>query len=176
MTLATCQQCWRQVSADSAFCPGCGAKKPTNRKTSWVAWAAIAFMLFAVAKACSGTTQATAEVRPIPMPAAMVAPVEAASLASAKPLTAIEARAKKLSAARGEPPEFINGCCFMCGQYLKRTANDPDSIECVQSSRPNIEGETWTTTTTFRGKNGFGALVLGKKKFFLQNNRVVDVK
>jgi len=74
------------------------------------------------------------------------------------------------------PIEMIGGCCFKCFSYMKRSANDPDSIECMSSTLPVKEGASWTTTTTFRGKNAFGAKVLSTKKFYLQDNVVVDVK
>jgi hypothetical protein len=59
---------------------------------------------------------------------------------------------------------------------VKQVAKDPDSIECVRSTPPVIEGPSWTTTMVFRGKNSFGAKVLNQKKFYLQNNKVVDMK
>lgn len=77
---------------------------------------------------------------------------------------------------RGETPEFLAGCCFKCLRYIKKNAKDPDSVECVNSTPPQIEGASWTTTTTYRAKNGFGALVMESKKFFLQSNEVVEVR
>jgi hypothetical protein len=85
-------------------------------------------------------------------------------------------RLAAIEKARGPMPEFLGGCCLRCLSAARRLAHDPDSVECVQSTIPQIEGDKWVTTMSFRGKNGFGATVLNRKKFYLQDNQVVDVK
>lgn len=138
-----------------------------EQKTGCLTKIALVVVAVVAFKVCSGAgdksaTQTSVASSLTVTPSAPLSPKEASELA--------------VRQARGEPPEMINGCCFKCYSYAKRTANDPDSIECVQSTVPQIEGDKWVTTTTLRGKNGFGAKVLTKKKFYLQDNRVVDVK
>ena len=59
--------------------------------------------------------------------------------------------------------------------YLKTVMNDPDSYQHVSTTIPVAEGEYWVATSTFRGKNAFGALVVNTKELYIQQNEVVKV-
>lgn len=70
-----------------------------------------------------------------------------------------------------------------CRQFIKRGANDPSSIDFVDYlSWPanRTESGAWAVTATFRGKNGFGAVVLNRKvcevKIVGDTARVVALK
>jgi hypothetical protein len=84
-----------------------------------------------------------------------------------------EAAVSAATATRGqEPSQDVDGCCIECKQYLKQVMNDPDSYECVRATLPQIEGEYWTVVMRYRGKNGFGAMTLETRKFFIQGGQV----
>lgn len=53
-----------------------------------------------------------------------------------------------------------------CKSFVKRMANDPDSIDWVNALGWPISqasAYTWAVTMEFRAKNGFGALILNRK-------------
>jgi hypothetical protein len=84
------------------------------------------------------------------------------------------AAAALLEATRGPRPENSawDGSIFCIESYLKTVMNDPDSYSHVSTTIAVPEGEYWVATSTFRGKNAFGALVLNSKKFYIQQNRL----
>lgn len=59
--------------------------------------------------------------------------------------------------------------------YLKRVANDPDSIDIVGCTDVYKNKDGWLVGCQYRGKNAFGGTILTANWFRLQRGRVVDV-
>jgi predicted nuclease with TOPRIM domain len=60
-------------------------------------------------------------------------------------------------------------------KYIKSMTNDPSSIEILQCDR-SCSNEGWRFTCVFRGKNAFGASVINKGTFILNNEIVIKEK
>jgi hypothetical protein len=89
-----------------------------------------------------------------------------------------DADAQKEVAAFGEPPTQSDwdGSYRSVKDFLKRAANDPDSIKIDTCTRVyKAKGEGWLVGCDFRGKNAFGALVRQSKWFVIRHDRVVRV-
>ncbi|MDP2322535.1 MAG: hypothetical protein Q8N51_00705 [Gammaproteobacteria bacterium] len=109
--------------------------------------------------------------------------LEAARLGDEK-LAAAEAeiaRQKRESAQRSHAEEAVSGprpgehdALGAVESYLRRTANDPGSVEIQRCAKPFSGRTGWATLCDFRAKNGFGALVLQRWLFVIRNGQVVD--
>jgi hypothetical protein len=86
-----------------------------------------------------------------------------------------QAQGAALDLVRGEKPMMSgwDGSCHACERYLKQSLNDPDSYQHMESTQPIAEGAFWTVVSRFRAKNGFGALIVATKKFYIQQGEVV---
>lgn len=57
--------------------------------------------------------------------------------------------------------------------YLKANVNDPNSLEFVEWSQAIKQGDGFIVRCKYRGKNGFGALVLEEKLFYMDKTGAV---
>jgi hypothetical protein len=65
--------------------------------------------------------------------------------------------------------------CIGIENALKRTANDPSSIEVSHCIEPVLTRDhCWVTTCDVRGKNGFGALILLRKQFSMSRQSIQE--
>ncbi len=56
---------------------------------------------------------------------------------------------------------------------IKERMNDPDSYEHVRTTIPFAQGMHWVVTSTYRGKNAFGAKIVVTHTFWIQQGEVV---
>lgn len=96
---------------------------------------------------------------------------------AAKKEAEVSAAAAAIVAVRGTKPvnSGWDGSVSCVESYLKRVMNDPGSYEHVSSSAPVAIGDYWVVQSSFRGKNGFGALIVSTKQFYIQQLTVVKV-
>lgn len=60
-------------------------------------------------------------------------------------------------------------------EYLENNANDPDSIEIEDCADVKVDDDKgWLVACKYRGKNGFGAMVLNAQWFVIRNGAVVN--
>ncbi len=89
-----------------------------------------------------------------------------------------EAREQRESLARGPRPEISRDgmAPLEVYAYLRTHAHDPSSVDIQSCGHLFTEGGTiWTIDCSYRAANGFGALRLETKRFFIRNNAVVRI-
>jgi hypothetical protein len=86
-----------------------------------------------------------------------------------------DAAAALKAAVRGPKPtnSAWDGSVPEVERYLKTVLNDPGSYEHIRSTQAVGEGDYWVVASSFRAKNGFGALIINTKKFYIQRGQVV---
>lgn len=76
-----------------------------------------------------------------------------------------------------KPGPTWNGSVMAVQLHLRRTAHDPKSIEMESCTNPVLTSDKcWRTSCVYRGKNAFGAKIRNSNVFFIQNDKVFDVK
>ena len=84
--------------------------------------------------------------------------------------------AKMLDAMRGPKPvnSSWDGSIYEVESYIKARLNDPDSYKHVSTTVPvaDMERGGWYVRTSYRSKNGFGALVLGAADVWVTGGKV----
>lgn len=68
-----------------------------------------------------------------------------------------------------------DGSYFAVDEYLRRVANDPDSIEISGCTEVNYHSEGWLVGCNYRGRNGFGGMVRQANWFTIRHGRVVQM-
>lgn len=59
--------------------------------------------------------------------------------------------------------------------YLRESANDPDSIEVSDCTIPQLTKKyCWLSTCKVRGKNGFGAMILNQYRFSIARHPILE--
>lgn len=66
-----------------------------------------------------------------------------------------------------------DGSYYEVERYLKRTANDPDSIDIEGCTTVVAGTDGWNVRCRFRGTNAFGAKILLSQVFVIKNGQVV---
>jgi hypothetical protein len=76
---------------------------------------------------------------------------------------------------RGPKPQNSawDGSIRCVESYLKERLNDPDSYQHVSTTQAIASGPYWVVGSTYRAKNGFGALTLHHAQFKIQQDQVV---
>jgi len=67
-----------------------------------------------------------------------------------------------------------DGVPYVVKRYIKRIANDPDSIEFEGCTTITYSDTGWNTMCKVRGKNAFGAKILTIYKFTINHNQVIN--
>jgi chromosome segregation ATPase len=80
-----------------------------------------------------------------------------------------EARKVAVQHQRGRMPLGSDRSVSAVDAYLKDVLNDPDSYKPDECGPVVADGPFWVVTCSFRAKNGFGALVLDRARFYLQS-------
>lgn len=99
--------------------------------------------------------------------------VDAKRKALAAQVQPMRAQASADASARGDMPSISDGAVEAVEHYLLRHANDPDSLRMAGCTLPDPSGAFWKTTCSYRGKNGYGAVVLNQGTFYVQHDTVV---
>lgn len=68
-----------------------------------------------------------------------------------------------------------DGSYLAVKQYLKRVANDPDSIEIDGCTKVYLVEEGWLVGCEYRGRNGFGGMVRQSNWFTIVHDRVIEM-
>jgi hypothetical protein len=68
------------------------------------------------------------------------------------------------------------GGYFVVQQHLEQNANDPDSIDIIGCTGMNVTKKGWLVGCKYRGRNGFGGMVIEMKWFTIRFNTVVEVE
>ncbi len=68
----------------------------------------------------------------------------------------------------------------MVANFIKNTANDPDSIKWDRWYKPHVgmrNGQKcWVVYVTFLGKNAFGGVIRQSGHAYIRNGRVIDFR
>lgn len=159
MALIQCSECSNEVSTTTSQCPKCGSKKPfkgknlTADESKGMTLGERRSFQKGGGKLLMNTSQKVSLVFII---AVIVVWVKIANA----PLT-------KEEAAEKEHEDQIKSARATCKYEIKKRLHDPDSIEWGYEPLDQIVLEEkpgqWMVQLTFRAKNKFGALVLGKQ-------------
>lgn len=168
MALIKCQECWNQVSDKASSCPKCGnplgaepvcapPAKPIikPRRASKAQWVIAGFILVAFIVG-SVTQKHDREVR---LQESKAREAKARAVEEAK--TPAQKRKEKIEA------QFSawDGSHSALESYLKKHLNDPGSYEHVKTTYRDagaVGEDMILVECTYRAKNAFGALILGK--------------
>lgn len=87
-------------------------------------------------------------------------------------------KVKELESRIGKYPSVSSwdGVPYVVERYIKRIANDPDSIEFEGCTALTYSSAGWNTMCKVRGKNAFGGKILSLYKFTIKNNQVTNAK
>ncbi|MEI9937441.1 MAG: DUF4190 domain-containing protein [Pseudomonadota bacterium] len=88
-----------------------------------------------------------------------------------------DAEASALEAQCGPKPHMspVDGGSIEAEEFVKRTANDPGSVDVERCTDPVLKtGACWMTKCDVRGKNAFGAEILNEMEFTFRNRQVVS--
>lgn len=90
-----------------------------------------------------------------------------------------EARERQQRLAEwGEPPEpsAWDGTYRVVTEYLRRVANDPESIEMDGCTKVySVEGKGWLVGCDYRGANAFGGIIRASNWFIIRHGAVVEM-
>ena len=77
----------------------------------------------------------------------------------------------------GEKPKQSawDGTYYAVEVYLKRVANDPDSIDVESCTKVYTSEDGWLVGCNYRGKNAFGGLIKKSNWFTILQGRVVKM-
>lgn len=78
-----------------------------------------------------------------------------------------QARAAARAACGEPPPHYGMHSIFAVKMYLQENMNDPDSLQDLQCTPPQLTDRCWHTICRYRGKNAFGGLILQTKNFYV---------
>jgi hypothetical protein len=70
-------------------------------------------------------------------------------------------------------PSAWDGTYFPVKQYLKKVANDPDSIEIDECTKVYHTDAGWLVGCNYRGRNGFGGMVRQANWFTIVHGTVI---
>ena len=90
-----------------------------------------------------------------------------------------DAEASALEAQCGPKPHMspVDGGSLEAEEFVKRTANDPGSVDVERCTDPVLRaGACWITKCDVRGKNALGAAVLNEMEFTFRNRQVVGAR
>jgi hypothetical protein len=136
MSIQICKECGNTLSSHADKCPSCGITvKKQVKHYGFGTLAMVLLVIFGGMKACSSNETTTN------------APSSSNAASSA-----VEGRWPK-----GFSP--LDGSHRALTKVIKESMNDPKSFEHVETSY-NDHGDYLIVRTKFRGKNGFGALVV----------------
>lgn len=78
----------------------------------------------------------------------------------------------------GEPPKQSgwDGSYFEVKQYLRKVANDPDSIDIDGCTEVYHTKNGWLVGCDYRGRNAFGGMVRNSNWFTIRHGRVVNME
>lgn len=77
----------------------------------------------------------------------------------------------------GKPPvaSAWDGTYHVVERYLKRVANDPDSIEVDSCTRVHYTKHGWLVGCDYRGRNAFGGMIRKSNWFTIRHDTVISV-
>jgi hypothetical protein len=68
-----------------------------------------------------------------------------------------------------------DGSYLAITRYLKRIANDPDSIDIISCTKVNSHADGWLVGCNYRGRNGFGGLIRQSNWFTIRHGSVIQM-
>lgn len=180
--LVKCKECGNEVSKKADACPKCGAKR---RKTSRVTWLVLILLVLIVVAGVSAPppvqkTAAEIEATKKERVATLLSELKnipasefSENLTRYKELQALDPSNEKYSKkiafyevkeARKQRVESQfspwNGSHRSLERLIKESMKDPDSYEHART-RFSDNGDHLVVATSYRGKNSFGAVVIG---------------
>lgn len=80
--------------------------------------------------------------------------------------------------ALGSKPEQsdLDGSVKIVEEYIKSIAKNASSVDFLEWSKVSNIGENWIVRCKYKGTNSFGALVTENAWFYIQDNKVVNIK
>ncbi len=145
MALKKCKECGNEVSTKAEACPSCGAPVKAKEMGCFSSLLVIIVVLFIIASLNTGNVEN--ENTTIKKPAKKIAP---------------PARKTKAELRREKIEKHFSawdGAHRGLEKVIKSSMNDPDSYDHNKTVYID-KGDHLIVTTTFRGKNAFGGVVL----------------
>ena len=133
MALIKCKECKKEVSSTAKICPNCGIKNPNPTSSG-----AIIFFVVLAIVIISNIGDDDKKTNQPP-----------------KPLTVAETRQKQIENSFS----VWDGSHRNLERHIKKTMHNPDSYK-HESTVYRDMGEYLVVTTTFRGANAFGGIVM----------------
>lgn len=136
MAMKPCRECKQEVSTEAKACPHCGAEKPTQAKQF-----SLGSLLVLIVFGIIVWNIVTPDEPSAPPP----------------PKTAEQIRQDEIS--RGF--SAWDGSHVQLERYIKKNLKDPDSYEHIET-RYGDQGDYLLVSTSYRARNSFGGMVVGK--------------
>ncbi len=136
MALIHCKECNAQISSEAKACPHCGAK--VKKPSGCLKWGGIFFIIIIVASMFGKAPDSTTTE-----PEVALTPEQQHQKRIEKGFSSWDGSHKQLE------------------KFIKQNMHDPDSYEHVKTTYIDT-GKALIIETTYRGKNGFGGLVINK--------------
>jgi hypothetical protein len=74
-------------------------------------------------------------------------------------------------------PPAVNGmgCAEIAIADLKKWVNDPSSLQIIECEKvTEVSKRQWTQVVSLRSKNGFGALVVGHRRYYMTHDTIIS--